>query len=279
MPNANPTGINQPLDQHPLPSLRRKILGIDGLILPSMQRGLDILVVPPPSAGGVREVGGEIVPVVVVNESGANITAVALVYKDAAGNEATLALDATVMDGTAAQLALPAAFFLMPDDQGLFVRFLRGAGDPADNTVTAYSQWADVRGVERRVVSLITGAQVSLLPAIPQGQALEVALTPDEEVLASCYLLNYDTIAHGDDIVFTITDGVNEVPLLESLSDLATLIGGPVFGFNDPSGHHSIGWNILAEDSAVQTTTAAVIMTAFIRTNHGPVAVEQGGAF
>ncbi len=280
MPNANPTGVNQPLDQHPLPYRARHVLGIDGIILPSLQRALDFLIVAPPLATGVREIASNTAGagVVVNNNSAANITAVGLVFKDSAGNEALLANVATVVPGASAQLAPPASFFLMPGDQGLFVRFT-AAGDVADNTVTAYAQWADVRGVERRVATLVQNTAVGLLPAIPNGQALQVAQSDDEDVLASCFLLNFDTVAHGANIAFTIGDGTNTVPLLESLGDLATLIGGPVFGFNDPSGHHSVGGNIFANDSVAATTTAPVIMTAFIRTNHGPVGVDQGGAY
>ncbi|MFB3094408.1 MAG: hypothetical protein ACE10O_00945 [Candidatus Acidiferrales bacterium] len=281
MPNANPAGTNQPLDQHPLPYRGRHVLGIDGIILPNLERAIDFLIVAPPLANGVREIASSTAGagVVVNNNSGANITAVGLVYKDGNGNEATLASVATVVDGASAQLAPPASFFLMPSDLGLFVRFTAGA-DVTDNTVTAYAQWADVRGVERQVSTLVQNTAVALLPtSIPYGQALQLAQSDDEDILASCFLLNYDTVAHGASIAFTISDGTNTVPLLESLGAVATLIGDTVFGFNDPSGHHGRGRNIFANDSVAATTTAPVIMTAFIRTNHGPVGIDQGGAF
>ena len=285
--NSNPAGQNQALEQHPLPTLGGiHVLGAAGTTIPFMPIGttgapVDTLLVAAPAAGSgvVRRIKGSVVGAFgyIINGSAAATTVGQIVYKDGSGNEVILNDFGAVGIGENNNFALDSTFFLTEDDAGggLYVRLGATVAVAVAPAGAGYAQSEDVRGIERRVVS-ITDAKVGALPAVSYGEALAVfgglAGTP-----VSCWLLNYDSVAHGADVVTTLADAAGEV-VLPNGGDVAVGVGAPFLDADLVTGRQGQGENLNAVGVA-PITTAPVLMTAFVRTNQGPVAPEQGGAY
>lgn len=277
MPNQNPAGINQPLDQRPIPSAEKFIVGADQLLITDVQDSTDVVVVTIPSDPSVvREVGG----IGLVNVAGTtgNVT-VNLVYQDPSGNEAIIATGTLSLAAESRLTLTPEApFFLTSEDTGLVIRTTNSEAD----AVEGISQWTDIRGVERNVVTLVSATAVGLLPAIAEGRALRVVpgTAAQQEGELSSWLLNFDSLTHA-----TLTASVKNsggtsvrIPLAGGLS-VAAGVGGQIFEPSLKTGHHTTGGNINVTDASTFGTGAPVIMTAFVRTNLGEVAPEQASAF
>lgn len=278
MPNANPSGANQPLDKNPtwMPSYR--IIGADTAIFADVDPSAgDLLVIAPPSAGGVRIVQGESdMPAVIVNNaSGVALVAPLLVYKDAAGNEAVLFTSSNILNGAFGPMVPTAAFPLIPGDQGIFLRMPSG-GAPTGVSVTA--NWTDVDNVEVRDVELAGATKVALFPAADPGEVLSL-MNPLPSTPLIAWALNKDDVTHdGADITMTQEEGSVIVPFRHgSWGVLAAGIGTVIFDDSKPVATPEIVVNVA--DATAVSTIAPVIRIAFTRFNQGPVAQDTASAF
>ncbi|MFB3094407.1 MAG: hypothetical protein ACE10O_00940 [Candidatus Acidiferrales bacterium] len=283
MPNNNPVGSNQPLSQRPLPTTERYIVGADQGLFSNMAASTDILVIPPPTDPKVvREVGGLTAVRAVASVA---LSATQLIYKDASGNEAIIRAGDLANTIGSSRVLTPTAFFLTSEDQGIFYR-----SPSADvETINIISQWSDVRGVVRKVVTVVKDTAVALLPTdIPEGQALAVmhgTVWQDEGNL-SCWFLNFDSVTHGGNaasgiLTATVSDKSGASVRVEFGANAITAGNAERMFNNDGLSHggqHTTGGNLNATDATVTFgTTAPVIMTAFVRMNLGEVAPDEAG--
>jgi hypothetical protein len=266
--NANPSGPNQPLNQHPLPFSEYYLLAKDGQIIPGLDIASgDTLIVPPPPDGGRRLVHGFCLNVGITG-TGTDSAEVVLVYKDKNNNETILGDPVTVSAGPTEDL--PVSMFLVPEDKGLFLRVTTNA--PGE-TVFVISQWADVRNIERTDTPLGESFQ-DVNPDTPLGN---VAFSPNTDPAGEdygIYIHNFDTVAHEFEI--EITDGTTTLgPLPVTSVDPGIGVNLPI-----PCQTYPPGFHIRARVSlGAITTKAPVFSLPLALTNHGPARQDQGGAF
>jgi hypothetical protein len=275
MPNETP---NQPLNQHPLPYLRRNILGQDAAILADIVEATEYLVVPPPTEAGVlREVGGDggVKTVSLTNLSGVAITDAELVFKDGSGNEVLLSLITPIPDLTNESFGPPTSLFMEAGDLGVFLRFTGGD----TKGVSVVSQWTDVRAGTRVVLPLSDSVQ-DVLPDADEGEVFYFALSPDES-LPAVAIANFDSV--DATAALTVVDPNNvEVPVPLAARPLVVPAGiyGTVFnGGGAPGGVYPKGWKLRVVLAAAPTDDAPVLYAVYQTGNQSPVRQDQGGAY
>jgi len=272
MPNNNPAGVNQPLNQHPLPSNKGYALAGDGAMASNIAIASgDILLVPPPSAGGRRQVSFTGVVAYLSNTAGIATLNADLIYKDANGDEvlvgqASVALAAAGSDVASLGPSV-GGLILMPEDQGLFARV---TADPASGVAAVSANWLDVRNVERYDVNLTTVYQT--LFANNDYGICRFFSGWDQEADGFPVVLNKDTAAVVIDI--RLTDGTTTIDLPP--------ISTPAGEIDQPLGVPVVlppGWTIEARLQAALTANPCTIVCAVSKTNQAPARQNQGGAY
>ncbi len=271
MPNQNPSGPNQPLNQHPVPQEEIYGLAKDAKIYPDLDAASgDVLIVPPPVAGGRRKVSGCISAG--VTGTGTVSATVALVYKNKNGNEAILS---TV---TPAGLTGPEDFevsmFLVPEDEGLF---LRVTTDAPGEKVFAFAQWDDVRNIERADTPLTDSFQ-NVNPPTPLGNTAfspRIFIPDEEEFEALVHIYNFDTDPH--DFEIEATDGTTTLGPITLASGVPA---GEGVRTPLPCTYLPPGFFFRARVSAGAIETKAPVFSLPLSLiNQGPARQEQGGAY
>lgn len=279
MPNENPSGPNQPLNQHPRPAAEHLVLGKDSLLVtPLPQGGVDTLVVPPPPEGVVREVycdyGSTQQPMqlnaLLFGNTLATPPAMDLIYKDGNGNEIAIGTATFNTDLRQFRRLNPGnnvGFVLTPDDLGLFARVTENS----DGVFAFISEWQDVRGVQRQDTVLTTAYQ-QITPVVPEGNTVIPALGTTNQGVAPLFLFhNYDP-ANNADVTLRVTIGGQSVEWLQTL------------GMGE-SGEMQFQVPNLPPDAKVEAKLDAllaedvVLSFAYGLTNQSPVRQDQGGAF
>jgi hypothetical protein len=273
MPNSNPSGANQPLNQHPRWVNGLHELAQDAQLLPGPLTALsgDVLLIGPPVTGGVRRlVDPADITLFLSASGGAGSTDVAIVYKDGSGNEIVLASRNLADSAAGATARVQVDIFLVPSDLGIF---LRVTASTAVGLLSALAKWADVRGVSRQDTVLTTSWQ-TVAPAAPVGSIVVPAPGFTGEPVGDIY--NYDGILHA--VSFRFTDGVNVIEPAALAVPVA--VGGR---FNELGLIQS--FYPLPPGASLQAQLAAapgapvVASLPVILTNQGPVRQDQGGAY
>jgi hypothetical protein len=291
VPNTNPSGANQPLNQHPLPSYQRYVLSRDaqfvkGLTESPANGSVNAVVVPAPSDSRVRR---EILPGsigITVEAGSADVTGALLMHIDSSGKRALLATlaggpfsageSAIFFPFGAGPLDFP--FHLLQGDGGIAVAVLSAGAA----SVSVYAQWQDVRNVERVNVTLQENVPATLFTA-PEGNARILApssaiVPPGQGIVG----FNWDdTIA---DVIFELYDGSDSVQvgsvalgatLTPGIGGLST-VGAPVL----PSITIPAGWELRATMTSTPNNTGPVELYASASlTNLGEAREDQGGAY
>lgn len=277
MPNNNASGVNQPLDKTPAWMVAHRVIGADAAIFADVDPAVDLLVIAPPSVGGVRLVSGTdngLPSVRVDNASGVLLTAPELIYKDAAGNEVILETAANIADGADGPVSPDLAFPLIPTDQGIFLRLTGGAA----TGVSVTSNWQDVDNVAVFDAALAGASKVSLFPAATPGEAL-MLLDVLPSTILTAWALNKDDVNHdGANVTMTQEEGSVSVPFRHG--GWGVLAAGDATGIFDdskPVATPEIVVNI--SDATAVNAIAPVVRIAYTRLNQGPVAQEQASAF
>lgn len=267
MPNANPSGVNQPLNGHPLPGIGRYTLGGDSLLVPSLAVDTEVLLIAPPPAGAIREVGPDSLACIAVVMVGGAVAADAeLVYKDGTGREIVIGTAAVGVD-SAVPIGPSSVFYMTSDDEGVFIRFANG-----DGAVSVSASWSDVRNVERFDVALTTSYQ-ALNPAPAQGEAKALTTPLLAPPLA---LFNYDSIPHV--LELEITDGVN-TNFLTPDPATSTIPAGESFPLGTICLLIPHGWELRGRLGEAIVDDTVVSSIPWSSTNQGPVRQDQGGAY
>ena len=270
MPNQNPSGPNQPLNQHPTPYADIYVLARDQALFTGLnQASGDVLVIPPPVEGGRRWVDTYSLIATTVG-AGTDTADVEVVYKDGNGNE--IVVNAVSVPAAGSQPIAPDVFILVPEDQGIF---LRVTADPPAGSVSAAAKWRDVRNVDRVDVELTTVFQTLFGPA-DVGNILFCPKVGEEVEGGHAWYLNYDP-ALAPNVELRLTDGTNVFLFgaTPSPADTATLVAQLAeFVQSSPE-----LWVQARIDDATGQTEPVVVSVAISKTNQGPAREDQGGAY
>jgi hypothetical protein len=282
MPNQNPSGANQPLNQHPLPANRRYQLGMDARIIDAVVAATSYEVVPTPPEGVVRDLGLGLQEFT-VGEGALDATDCEFYFVDSQGREVQLVTSAaeaadSVFPGIAGTLLGGAPLFLMPEDGGIFFRFAAGGTGGGNNVLQ--SAWADTRNVYRQVTQLSTSPQ-AILPATPEGNVL---FTPNfDQVPSTADLIGVNFDGAPVDILFELYDGINTVrlgpPVTVPLAPTPGALGAALAGVPATSIVQPPGWEVRATIVSAAPAEAVEVYAYYCFANQGPVRQDQGGAY
>jgi len=267
MPNANTSGINQPLNQHLVPrheiySVAQDIAIFADLLLASG----DTLVVPPPVAGGARIVDADGIAALAIG-AGTDTGTIVLVYKDGDGNEVILG---SVNAGPGAQV-FGAGIVLMPSDLGLYVRV---TSNPPAGSIAVTAKWDDVRNiVSRENVELTTSFQ-DILPFAPDGNTLFPGQFGEESDGTYAWFFNLDSADRTVEV--QITDGTTT--FLFSTVPVTTLTNLDFATVSTLRSTPEVRVRARITTDAGQTGPV-ICQVPLSAHNQGPARQDQGGAY
>ncbi len=267
--NQSPSGPNQPLSQHPLPSGEKYVLGKDADLLLDADQTVDTLLVPPPPEGAAREVLSDRENAITLfAKSAAGARTTQLIYKDGFGNE--IPLNSTGWGGAGDSfnnwgVGTFSSFILMPEDLGLFLR----QTTPPDGELSALSGWRDVRNVMRKRTELSTTFK-QITPDVPEGTVLSGSVLRIDG--PESWVLNYDSAPI--DVIYRYRFGSKVIDKTPGINSVA----GGVGPFNTAQVVPP-GAVVEAALTVAAKTKAPVLNYHYGLTNQAPVRQDQGGAY
>jgi hypothetical protein len=278
MPNNNPSGANQPLNQHPLPLNYRYALGMDGRILENLVAATPYLLVEPGDAGVVREISPFGRFALHVGVGAADVTNIRFYLRDAQGLEYPIGTFAgPVAAGATQSFTWSRPYFLLGQEfTGAYVSFTGGAG----GNIQLFGSWSDVRHVDaQRVLSLSQNPQ-NIYPDVPIGNAGWMPGN-DQSPGAPLPTFNFDDIPHN--VLYQLYDGQNLFDV-ETVTVGAAVVAGVQAAYAQGTDIASIpipyGWELRAtlQEALNGAGPVRTIQDATF-TNQGPVRQDQGGAY
>lgn len=278
MPNANPAGVNQPLDQAPRTAYRAHIIGADASLFTDIpvaaSPGADTLIVSGPAAGGVRQVSTVFEPLsVFINGAGLELDSIAFVLKKVGGGESIITTDTTITDGDSFLLTgLP--LFLKDDVIGVFLRIIDAGG--AVPGVSGYASWQDVRNVDQQNTEMpdAAGTRIEVLSGPGVGNTRQVTAEGVFPVPVWCH--NYDDVSHN--VSMFLSNGLVDIPVGDGSAAVVVAAGTSALLVIFSVGL-TPGWSLKAEMTANVSTQTPVISVAYTDTNQAPVLPDQASAF
>lgn len=269
MPNQNPAGANQPLNQHPIPLHQIYHVAADSKMVTGLTVASgDVQLVAPPPVGGVRFCPTEAFGLVRVDGSGTDSATLQLVYKDGGGREIVMD-ETTVTPGSLNELDVEVPY-LLPSDEGIFIRVT----DDSDGEVKAVAHWRDVRGVSR-FDTVLSPSWQRIHDLAPNGN-VRFTLTPsfEGEDPTAARILNYDDKSHT--INLRLTDGSETI----NLGSEGPVSAGELASFDALFLPTPPGWYYEAQlEEAVGGGPAPRLLLPMGLTNQGPARQDQGGAY
>jgi hypothetical protein len=263
-------GKNNPL----MPNVDHYTVAKDADLLINIPRtpiDVDTLIVPPPDAGGSREILmplGATGPGILLFLQGATLAIrTILLYKDSRGN-LTFLNDATWGPGTGNEILYWGPIgnaFLFPEDRGLFVRV---ANSPNDGKLSVLPTWRDVRNVHHQDTVLTTSYQ-KIHPDIPAGSAISGTIAPDGGSLSKIF--NYSIDPALVSLRWTFPGG----KVIEQLPPRT--VGAMSNSFFNEVQTVPAGAFVEAKLAAPIATPGAILRLIYGLTNDGPMSQNAGG--
>jgi hypothetical protein len=268
--NNNPSGPNQPLNQHPLPLSGYQVLAVDAALITNCVVDTDYLVVPPPPEGAARLINPLCGIAIIAGATGPDAV-FETVLRMAGGNEAILKTGTlSSPDDLELLYSFTASIILAPEDEGLFVRFTA----INDGTVSISANWSDIRPITERTTVQLTqdGVKVDISPPADPGLVTKVYGPIDQ--LPGGWVLNTDDVPH--DVRVSITDGVNDV----DLGPAQTVAAGAGIPTAFPCVNVPEGWKVQARlVGSSQSVRPVYAVIPWLTANQGPARQDQGGAY
>lgn len=280
MPNQNPAGANQPLNQHPLPINKRYTLGMDARIVTNLVEDMQYEVIPVPPKGVVREISAIATQSLYNGEGNADIDEASIYLKDKSGRLWFLSglTGGALSAGDASDFSGSWPLFLLGEDDFFEGAFLVLSGGAGPGVISAQAHWADVRNVIRKITELSTSNQ-RISPEIPVGN---VGVTPgnDQVPQTALPIYNFDNIDHN--VVFELFNG-----------SVSTVVGTTTVALSPEPGVRASftspdlatvvvphGWELRARLLESLSDGGPVFAPQhLVLTNYAPVRQDQGGAY